>query len=400
MYSITNPQKNAKSQPITKKTLDVQHTLKMQQFQDKELMVASLNEQLQCLKEKYDHLLQQKNTSEMTDDFIDEIVTVQDEIMNIEKQLSNIDNEIDEIDYLINTSDILFKYYDIIDKGSAQDDPMIVNKTKVENSILKYLMKPENESEKQENQVQDNMNDRASLLEKYLACTEHNYVKNAEMEIKDRCPFCDSSNRNIMLNDGLIYCNDCHIVEYIIIDHDRPSYKDPPKEISYFAYKRINHFNEWISQIQGKETTDIPEEVYDKILLEIKKQKITNMAELTCSKVKEILKKLKINKYYEHVPHIINKLNGLPTPHFDPELEDKLRSMFKQIQPLFLKYAPGHRKNFLSYSYVLHKFVQLLGKDEYLPYFSLLKSREKLHQQDQIWKKICDELSWEFIRSI
>ena len=155
-----------------------------------------------------------------------------------------------------------------------------------------------------------------------------------------------------------------------------------------------------ISQIQGKETTDIPEEVYDKILLEIKKQKITNMANLTCAKVKEILKGLRLNKYYEHVPHIINKLNGLPTPHFDPELEDKLRSMFKQIQPLFLKYAPGIRKNFLSYSFVLHKFVQLLGKDEYLPYFPLLKSREKLHQQDMIWKKICEELNWEFLRSI
>lgn len=155
-----------------------------------------------------------------------------------------------------------------------------------------------------------------------------------------------------------------------------------------------------ISQIQGKETTDIPEEVYDKILLEIKKQKITNMADLNCNKIKEILKRLRINKYYEHSAHIINKLNGLPTPHFDPELEEKLRSMFKQIQPLFLKYAPGHRKNFLSYSYVLHKFVQLLGKDEYLPYFSLLKSREKLHQQDMIWKKICEELNWEYLPSI
>jgi len=155
-----------------------------------------------------------------------------------------------------------------------------------------------------------------------------------------------------------------------------------------------------ISQIQGKETTDIPEEVYDKILLEIKKQKINNMAELTTNKVKEILKKLRINKYYEHVPHIINKLNGLPTPHFDPELEDKLRSMFKQIQPLFLKYAPGIRKNFLSYSYVLHKFVQLLAKDEYLPYFPLLKSREKLFQQDMIWKKICEELHWQYITSM
>lgn len=134
--------------------------------------------------------------------------------------------------------------------------------------------------------------------------------------------------------------------------------------------------------------------------MEIKKQKINNMAELTAPKIKEILKKLHINKYYEHTPHIINKLNGLPTPHFDPELEDKLRSMFKQIQPLFLKYAPSTRKNFLSYSYCLHKMIQLLGRDEYLEHFSLLKSREKLHQQDMIWKKICEELNWEFLRSI
>lgn len=124
------------------------------------------------------------------------------------------------------------------------------------------------------------------------------------------------------------------------------------------------------------------------------------MADLTCSKVKEILRTLRCNKYYEHVPHIMNRLNGLPMPHFEPELEEKLRSMFKQIQPLFLKYSPPNRKNFLSYSYVLHKLMQLLGRDEYLPYLSLLKSREKLHQQDVIWKKICEELNWQYIRSL
>ena len=55
------------------------------------------------------------------------------------------------------------------------------------------------------------------------------------------------------------------------------------------------------------------------------------------------------------------------------------------------------RKNFLSYSYVLHKFVQLLELDEFTECFILLKSREKLHQQDQIWKDICNYLKWEFI---
>ena len=74
--------------------------------------------------------------------------------------------------------------------------------------------------------------------------------------------------------------------------------------------------------------------------------------------------------------------------------------MFKEIQGPFMKVWPKERKNFLSYSYVLHKFCELLELDHLLEYFPLLKSREKLHQQDVIWKCICQELQWEFIPSI
>ena len=124
------------------------------------------------------------------------------------------------------------------------------------------------------------------------------------------------------------------------------------------------------------------------------------MAELTPQKLREILKRLKKNKYYEHVPHIINRLNGIPPPIMSRETEEELRRMFKEIQIPFHKYCPKIRKNFLSYSYVLHKFVELLELDEFLPCFMLLKSREKLHQQDIIWKQICEELNWQFIKSL
>ena len=155
-----------------------------------------------------------------------------------------------------------------------------------------------------------------------------------------------------------------------------------------------------INQIQGKETTDIPEEVFDSILMEIKKHKIDNLAEVTHDKVKEILKILRKNKYYEHVPFITHRITGVPNPHLSVELEEKLRSMFKEIQVPFLKHAPASRKNFLSYSYVLNKFLQLLGEDKYLKHFPLLKSRSKLFLQEQIFKKIADELGWQFIPSI
>lgn len=253
--------------------------------------------------------------------------------------------------------------------------------------------------------------DRATLLEKYLACTNTDFIKsdapedeaaieNAAASLPTPCAHCGSTNRTVMTHDGYIFCNECFTLEYVLVDHEKPSYKDPPKEVTYFAYKRINHFNEWLNQVQGKETTDIPVEVYDKILLEIKKQKIYNMADLTNTKVREILKKLKINKYYEHIPHIINRLSGVSMPHIPPELEDRLRHMFCQIQVPFLKHSPPSRKNFLSYSYVLHKFMQLLEKDQYVNCFTLLKSRDKLQTQDIIWSKICEELGWEFVRSL
>lgn len=116
--------------------------------------------------------------------------------------------------------------------------------------------------------------------------------------------------------------------------------------------------------------------------------------------MKSILKKLGYNKYYEHKAHIISKLSGIPPPTISRDTENKLRKMFKQIQIPFENNRPKNRTNFLSYSYVLHKFCQLLELDDFIKCFPLLKSRDKLRQQDDIWKRICKDLTWEFIPSI
>ena len=184
------------------------------------------------------------------------------------------------------------------------------------------------------------------------------------------------------------------------LNTEKPSYKDPPREISYFAYKRINHFNEWLAQFQAKESTEIPDKVYMDITAELKKEKTLKLKNITPKKIRTILKKLGLNKYYEHVPHIINMINGKPAPVINRVTEEKLRMMFKEIQTPFMNHCPPERKNFLSYSYVLHKFVELLDMDQYLKCFPLLKSREKLQQQDMIWKNICKDLKWQFIPSI
>lgn len=378
-----------------KKTLDVQHINKLNSFQELESQQNDLKAALKELETKLSLLTELKRTSGLSNEQFHEYIRLVDERDEIEKDIEKLGDEIDEVDYYVNTGSILFQYYDILEKGANDEDP--INKVSVnDKSILKFFIKP-NEVEEEKKDVKD---DRASLLDKYLAATDEGYMRSLQTDSKDCCRFCGSSNMSLLLNDGMIYCNDCSSIEHITIDHDRPSYRDPPREITYFAYKRINHLNECISQIQGKETTDIPSEVYDAILLEIKKQKISNMAELTPKKLRAILKKLKLNKYYEHLNFLHGKLTGLAIPHLDAEMEERIRMMFKLVQPAFLKHAPLGRKNFLSYNYILHKFVQLLERDEYLEHFTLLKSREKLHEQDKVWAKICAELNWQFIPSI
>ena len=121
---------------------------------------------------------------------------------------------------------------------------------------------------------------------------------------------------------------------------------------------------------------------------------------MTISQIKSILKKLKLNDYYEHIPFIKSQITNKPAPTINRDTEDKLKKMFDQIQEPFEKHCPKSRINFLSYSYVLHKFCQLLELDDFIKSFPLLKSRQKLRTQDEIWKKICQECKWEFYPSV
>jgi len=285
------------------------------------------------------------------------------------------------------------------------------NDDEIENDDIKSNYEPTQETDisKEKNYTSTKIGDfyktnlssqKKMLIQEYLKKIDPDYVSIINFDISMfKCSNCNNE-LTLYPTDGFQICEKCGTQKDIIIESDKPSFKDPPPEASYFSYRRINHYNEWLAQLQAKESTEIPDEVYDKILLEIKKERITNLALLNTKKIRAYLKKLKLNKYYDHASHILYRINNIPPPVLSKELEEKLRVMFKEIQGPFMEVCPKNRKNFLNYSYILHKFVELLGLDDYKPYFPLLKDREKLHQTDMIWKKICTKLGWHFIKSI
>ena len=394
----------------TRVTLQAKHELKVSYFNEKRETKNTLNRDLEILENRL-----REYTPEKTNDFnIDKKMELIDEINDLKKSINEIESNREEIDYLLDTGNILFNY---ADNGNKKNNHKLKKKKSNEGdlrkviakkSVMEYFSRYKEKPPKPEESVKEPevMNEtkyksKAKMYEDYLLLTDENFEnlnieKNQTIDICQKC----GVEKTLYMSEGKMICNKCGDESFILIDSDKPSYKEPPREISYFAYKRINHFNEWLAQFQAKESTDIPQEVYNQIISELKKERIEDMKSLTPPKLREILKKLKKNKYYEHVPHIINRLNGEPPPTISRETEEELRRMFKEIQIPFHKFCPKSRKNFLSYSYVLHKFVQLLELDEFIECFILLKSREKLHQQDQIWKDICNYLKWEFIPSV
>lgn len=401
-----------RSNPEARTTLDAIHHQKVQNMMEEK-------DQLHQYKQELDDL--KRRINESSSDI--EIWKLERDAEILEKKIKSVEDGSELMDYYLRTGDILYNYYDIQDQIQQGTQVFAANKAKP-GSILAILEEVAQDNDTnnidpfmmsssvltaasasttvKESALEKKGLQRNQLLNDYLQLEDPSMARNTVEEYDDPWTLCERcGNEMIMcLNEANLTCSKCGHQEFILVDSDKPSYKDPPREVCYYAYKKINHFNEWLAQFQAKESTEIPADIYDTILVQLKKERITNMSSLKPTKLREILRKMKCSKYYEHIPHIINRLNGQNAPFMSREDEEKLRHMFREIQPSFKKHCPKGRRNFLSYGYVLYKFCELLEMDEYLACFPLLKNRDKLYLQDKTWQKICLEMRWSFIRTV
>ena len=397
-----------RSNPEARTTLDTVHQHYLSKIKD-------VGEQITVWKDQQ-HVIQDKLNQE-TEEM--QRYRFEQDIKEIQQKINHVDKKDAMFDYFLQTGDLLFQYYDIQDRINRGADNVIsvadrarpgsvfeaLENASRQDSSGTHLLPPPvahpsySQSSKGHGHKEETLG-RDQLLDQYLQRMDPHYNRpsHALNDTSFQCDGC-GEDMKVSVNDATISCPECGFHKLILMDSDKPSYKDPPREVSYYAYKRINHFNEWLAQFQAKESTEIPEEVFEAILNQIKKERL-QASSLNRTKIREILKKLKFNSYYEHVPHILSRLNGHTAPVMDRETEEKLRYLFKEIQPSFQKHCPADRSNFLSYSYVLYKLCELLELDRFLHCFPLLKNRDKLYAQDKIWEKICKDLQWEFYRSI
>lgn len=168
-----------------------------------------------------------------------------------------------------------------------------------------------------------------------------------------------------------------------------------------FTYKRISHFIECLNASQAKQNTSIPDEVLDAIRSEMKKHRI-QPDQVTSEHVRKFLKRRGYAKYYEHVNYIVSTINHTIRTIIPKHVEETLINMFMATQKPFDTVADTDRVNFLRYNYIIYKMLEIIGERDYLHMFPLLKSRHKIIQHDQVWKRICEHpsIQWPFIPTI
>ena len=365
--------KTRETEPTSMGTLDSVHQDIVSSLREAKLQSSALEAEAAELRNRVESL---RSSNEIAD-----VVSCsgwETRIREIETELARA-NPVE--DYYMKNMDILMDYY---------NRPTQTTQTKDTTTFMKFFTAAA--------PVEAGMT-KKQMFDEYVARMKLGNAPEVTQQMTEHCNACNVAREEIS-SEGILVCPRCGSEEYSLVVSDFPSFRDPPKERNNYAYKKINHLNEILNQFQAKESTMIPEEVMNEVVLEIRKRRINNIADLTEKEIREILKKLGRSKYYEHAAHILSRLNGNPPPTITPEIEEKIRAMFQEIQAPFLLYCPNDRTNFLSYSYILYKFFELLDLDEYKVYFPLLKSRDRLISHDAIWCKICQYLQWEYIRSV
>lgn len=356
-------------------SIDKTHSSFIEEFQkDEEEIIPKLQDDKKKIIAKMNQL--KPNQMNMFMNYKDQINAINKEI----KQLKNKKKQ-----YFLDNSKHLFTYFEERKKISEGDtnnvnvlnkffkqniDKNVVNKDISKSSVIQYWKNVNNEI--------INTND---------------FICNSDI-----CNICNIGEMIPQEEDGILLCNNSECGNFItyIVDSSKPSNKEPPHEVSYTSYVRLNHFKEILSQFQAKETTQIPEEIIENIKSRLKKERIKDLKkELNYDKMREILRKLGYNKYFEHIQYI-NSIFGIKPPVMNEQLHETLCVLFIEIQKPWAIHCPANRTNFFNYTYTLYQLCVLLDQTQYLPYIPLMKDREKQLEQDQIWKKVCEELDWEY----
>ena len=283
---------NAKSAINENITIDAKHNDMVKHFKDLQKSIPILKNDLKNLINKY-KTLDTKDKSEF--EIIMEKNDLRDKINVLKEKINSIVEKEEENKYFLEVGVLLHNYYETMENSknddiendfeknllnteeydeelTSDDDELeidneseISEKKPVYKSVLNFFNERETknfeddkdkvkEPEKDNGYTSMKISDfvkeetvikKKNILDEYLKKIDPNYITKIKIDNNIcKCPSCKTE-MTIYPSDGIQICENCGLQENILIESDKPSFKDPPMEVSYFSYKRINHYNEF-----------------------------------------------------------------------------------------------------------------------------------------------------------
>lgn len=436
----------------TVQTVDELHKTYLSKLDDKRGSLPDKKEQLSKLLKSLNEL-ENSNGQELYDpNLLKKKSNLKSQIYDLKMEIKKIEDNSEIMDYISKTGNILVTYYtggksqynvadeptdDVINFSeltetsetkvapSIQKEPIdklaelnlksqqsrkvknAVKKRKIShqsptaNTILSYFANQSDQcSERQvqpqqaQAQAKPTLN-KALLQEKYLYLTDKGYAcSKSKVSKVVYCTHCNIE-KILCQSDACYVCKECGETEYILIENETTTHKGDVEKQQKYPYKKVNHLKEKLNQFQSKESSDASDEVCRVVIKDLKKKRI-DVKKCVPPDVMSILKKHRFTTSYEHLQQIYCKVSGANPITLSRETEETIINMFQSMQDSFHKHCPESRSNFLNYAYVLNKLFKILEMDDHAKFFALLKSKDKLRDQDIIWNKVCKDMGWKF----
>jgi len=361
-------------------TIGELHDNKMKEFEEYYKQLPQKQKELDEIQKKINVLNNNEHYSTLK--------ALKDEESNLKKIVYEMTNQTKMFEYLLRVSPIFEK------QSQLEEEELLPTESNSKEGIKKYIIVEEG--------VQ-----KGNLLKEYIAaCNNSSFVQSK----KENIFLCKGCGNECIVDtrECLLICKKCGECKSWQ-DPDTPQWSDEVDVTKAYRYKRLGYFIEHLYRIQAKECTAIPDNVINKLLMELKKRRITDPNKITPKLIKSFLKILDLTNYYDNVNSIIRTLSGKEAPVFPEYLEDKLVVMFMRTQEPFERFKDiiPDRNNYLSYPYVIRQLLIIIAKTEeneeilkFVKMFPLLKSRLKLWYQEKVWEKICERLEWPFYPSM
>jgi hypothetical protein len=202
-------------------------------------------------------------------------------------------------------------------------------------------------------------------------------------------------------------CHKCGSIEklYGMVFEDEQLFRQEGQRTRHGKYDPTKHCKFWVDRIQAKETTEIPDQIINRIKQRILRDNVW-IERLSCNDIRGYLKEIGETDYNSHVSLIKKLITKIEPPQFTDHELKLIYMYFSRVIQIHNRNKSDDNSNSSSNSnspyhpFFVYKIVeQILSenihktrRNEILSSIHL-QSRDTLIKNDRIWQEMCEEIT-------